>query len=595
MTLKSDSILAGYSGNKGAGDNKEDVEKLLPKEDDHEGTSGGTLGNAIVDENVLLEQQPYTYAKTLLIQEGRLKIQSLRVLNFVGFTFALSFSIVLTGAYPYLKELMPNEEEGTLLAKYGIVVSALPIGQFICSPIFGMIADRTGSIRCSCIIMSFVFTCSSILYATLSDISSEPQTRFYLMCLSRFCAGAFTANIGAIRGYLCQVTTKAERTKEVSILSGCQTAGFLFGPVLQAAFGKIGCSSLADTNTRYFVIDSYNVCGWITAFLGVVNIILFMPRIFTERRITPNNADVQNAPNNNQAVPDRIGIFACLLCLSIYFFNFVYMEAVGTPICLQQFGWTQSDTVIYFGIMIGVNGLFSFGYYFLISYLSAKGFQDRNLMIYVGVICLIIGRIVMFPIPGLPLPPPITKNANDSNVSVITANTKLLDKEIFEAPSNPLPITSWREDADEKQFVITTLKALTSIYEKKSLLSLSHNVACEDVSGQPGCGLEWCSYTPALHLAQLITSWWITTIGFAFSVPIAIAIISKMYGTGNQGLVMSLTVMFGSFSRFVGPFIVSYVYTSYGLYYATGSTLITLIVALVILGFSYGRLTPINQ
>jgi len=107
-----------------------------------------------------------------------------------------------------LKELMTHETEDSLLKKYGIVVSTFPIAQLICSAIFGKIADVTHSIRPTSSVMSVVYTGASVLYATLSDISYELQSRFYLMILARFYIGAFSANIEPIQGYICQVPTE---------------------------------------------------------------------------------------------------------------------------------------------------------------------------------------------------------------------------------------------------------------------------------------------------------------------------------------------------------------------------------------------------
>ena len=161
---------------------------------------------------------------------------------------------------------------------------------------------------------------------------------------------------------------------------------------------------------------------------------------------------------------------------------------------------------------------------------------------------------------------------------------------------NPSCISSLKESQTyENRFLNLSLHSFGNIHHEKSFSKIAGNVACEKVSGPPGCNLQWCSYTPAVHVAQLILGWFFTQIGFVFSLPTTMAIVSKMYGSRRQGLFMSLTVMMGSFARFLGPFYVSYVYTHYGTYYATGSTLVTLFAALGMLSLNYKRLVPISS
>ena len=571
------------------------------------------------------------------------RINSLRILNLVGFTFSLSFSIILTGAFPYLKELMPEETENSILFKYGIVVATLPIAQLIFAPIFGMIADRLHSIRPMCVIMSIIFTGASVLYATLSDVSSEPNTRFYLMILSRFCAGAFSSNLGPIRGYISQATLESERTRELAIQSAVGGLGFTLGPVFQALFGSLGCSTMASTNSRYFSFESYNVCGWVTALMGVVNFVLFMPHIFKEQKegkvktgSTPTNAleEIQEIErteevateaigrtgeiatehnivrdNINQeallkalARPDYLGLFVCMVCLSISYFNFVFLESIGSPICMEQFGWTQEQTVTYYGALLGANGILSMGYYASIGCLS-KWIDDRKLLIGVGIVAQIIGRITFLPIPYAPLPPLIPKHSKamtqipdgyyllDEKASqklIPFSNTINMDK--FTIPSTYIKTNKTDGSQFGNDAHLKFGRPLHQIY----FTNILGNVPCEKVSGPPGCNLEWCSYTPALSVAQFIVGFSITTIGFAFSVPTTLTIASKIYGPRRQGLLMSITVVSGSFSRCLGPFFVSFVYTNYGPYYANGSTVIVLILALGLLCLFYRRLAPLS-
>merc|ERR1712150_48465 len=225
-------------------------------------------------------------------------------------------------------------------------------------------------------------------------------------------------------------------------------------------------------------------------------------------------------------------------------------------------------------------------------------------LIGVGIVAQIIGRIIFLPIPYAPLPPLIpqhSKTLTQIQEGYNLPNGKISQKFIpftnklnntrYEIPSITLIETN---DTDGYQFWNDAHLKFSQSYHPIYFNNIVGNVACEEVSGPPGCNLEWCSYTPALSVAQFIVGWSITTIGFAFSTPTTLTIASKMYGPRRQGLFMSITVVFGSFSRCLGPFFVSSVYTNYGTYYAVGSTVIILILALVLLCLFYRRLAPLS-
>ena len=94
----------------------EEVQILL-KNESHE-----NLSDPEDQKDINEERKPTNNEENESEIEMRNRVKSFRILNVVGFTFSVSFSIILTGAFPYLKELMPNKTEEQLLFKYGIVV-----------------------------------------------------------------------------------------------------------------------------------------------------------------------------------------------------------------------------------------------------------------------------------------------------------------------------------------------------------------------------------------------------------------------------------------------------------------------------------------
>jgi MFS family permease len=76
---------------------------------------------------------------------------------------------------------------------------------------------------------------------------------------------------------------------------------------------------------------------------------------------------------------------------------------------MDQFGWTEEETVLYFGILISSTGVMCVFLFAIVGPLS-KRFDERKLLIFIGISTMFLGRLVVFPIPGND-PPPI---ANDT-------------------------------------------------------------------------------------------------------------------------------------------------------------------------------------
>ena len=128
------------------------------------------------------------------------------------------------------------------------------------------------------------------------------------------------------------------------------------------------------------------------------------------------------------------------------------------------------------------------------------------------------------------------------------------------------------------------------LYYSQPYRNVIGNVPCEDISGPPGCDatrLHWCTYTPAITVAQFIVGWVVTSVGHAYSITTSLSVLSKMYGSRQQGTLMSMTVVVGASSRAAGPFLVTYLYRVYGTYWTIGSSILTLLIALVIICLLY--------
>ena len=158
-------------------------------------------------------------------------MRSLYVAHFSLLIMSLGSSIILTGVYPYLVKLDPR----VTMLEYGVVVASDAAAQMVFAPLFGMIVDRTKTVRLIALLCCLTFTGGNVLYALvgLFDRSSGSGIRVYIMMLARFIVGIGTGLNSAVRFYVSSATLISERTTHTSFLSLFQTIGFVLGPGIQ--------------------------------------------------------------------------------------------------------------------------------------------------------------------------------------------------------------------------------------------------------------------------------------------------------------------------------------------------------------------------
>ena len=71
--------------------------------------------------------------------------------------------------------------------------------------------------------------------------------------------------------------------------------------------------------------------------------------------------------------------------------------------CIDQFGWTEEETILKFGILVAGVGLMCIFLFASVGPLVNR-IDERKIMM-AGIILMLIGRIFNFPIPGFPMPP----------------------------------------------------------------------------------------------------------------------------------------------------------------------------------------------
>ncbi|KOB68795.1 Major facilitator superfamily domain-containing protein 8 [Operophtera brumata] len=260
-------------------------------------------------------------------RERRERWRSVYVIYFTMFQMSLGFSIVLTGVWPYLDKLEPGSQKEIL----GLAVGANPLGQLLFSPVLGYWANRAGSARAPLLATLVLFVLASVLYSQLH--LTRPHAN--------------------------------ERTRAVAVVSLAQVLGFVVGPALQAAAAPLGPGgpyAPPGAWTQPLRLDMYTAAGWINASLGMVNLLLFLPCCFKERKIAAREAMLaQGTHSEKEAMealkPDLVSSWTLVGAFFVLVFNFVLLETLATSLTMDQFAWSKRQALEYMGALMSAGAL----------------------------------------------------------------------------------------------------------------------------------------------------------------------------------------------------------------------------------------------
>ncbi|KAL1138471.1 hypothetical protein AAG570_008534 [Ranatra chinensis] len=425
---------------------------------------------------------------------------SIRIIYFTVFLMSFGFSIVLTGVWPYLNKLDKNTGKEFM----GYVVAANPFAQMLFSPVAGWWANKLGAVRWPLITSVVVFILSSSLYSILELFISY---RRYWMLLSRFFVGVSSANMAVCRSYLSAATKLEERTGAVSMISLAQVLGFAVGPALQAAVTPLGDVGYVIWENR-FSLDMYTASGWISAALGVINLILLFPIFFQERTIAAKEAMILSGAATEKAAwkevkPDYISTWTLIMAFFIFSFNFVLLETLGTSLTMDQFAWTKEEALYYMGILMSAGALTACATFAVLSYIC-KRFGELNVLMWGGFLLMLAGGLSLIP---------------------------------------------WGTSPPLIAYPVLLLDAV--------------NISGTSSLGCP-VSQEWCSYTPAMTIKQFLVGFALISFGYPIGITLIQTVFSKVLGPRPQGVWMGLMTGSGCLSRVMGPVFVSFIYTRLG-------------------------------
>jgi len=493
--------------------------------------------------------------------EKRQRRLSLIIINVVGFLSSLGYSIILTGAYPYLLQVDADGDKKFL----GWVVAANPIGQLLSAPVVGWLSNRWNSVRWLCIFTNLLSSGGFIIYASLSTLP-EPQKVW--MLVSRFIVGIAAGSMTLCITYISKATTSKERTTFISINAFAQALGFIVGPMIQSSLVGIGEDGVlfGALGMRW---NMYTAAAWISAAMGLVAAFLFLPCIFTEFNMAEKEVHwirmrMIHRYEEEPIKRDIIGVGMCIANFATAGFILILIETLATPIAMDQLACSHEEAVEKVGIVLSIGCVLT-ALSFASSSAVAKRITERKTMLFCGILPMILSHFIVLPYAG---PTPLMQNS-----------------------------TTWLQNFTGDAFSLigneTSPEDVTFAFEDyyDDLMNMSN------ITRPLGCPMEqeWCLYTPALHEAQLVTCFMITAIGYAFCATMSTSIMTQLLGPKDQGTWTGIYLAGGCLSRILGPIYLSTVYTTYGTWMTFGSVIGLLIFMFFLNLLLFRHLIPLQK
>ena len=469
------------------------------------------------------------------------------------FFLQLALTILTAGIYPYMKQLLPPDENSTpseeqayyedLLQIYGFITALYPLGQLISMLATGYISSkRDNKVRSICLLLSGLLVLCSTLYSILSLF--QQSARLPLLVVIRFLTGVSSGYMSLIYAYVSSATTTQERTRYFSFCMASQCFGAVTGPLLQAAVTPLQCTDKLDEDT-YISFDLYTACGWISAFCALCSNVSFNPLWFKEHQLENEDEDKKVEVGK----PDYGTIIPLIVFYSIGDINFTVMEVLTTPLAMDEFGWTESEATFNASIIFTVSYFVGFACFLSLKFLSSR-FDERLLLIFTAYVPTLAARLLFIPWP------------NNEHPQTTQNLTEICDGGL----------------------------------EIESEAKMLRNVECKsDENGAPLCSHCWCLDQAALEPWQMVVGTIITMGAFCYFLSLSTSIYTKVLGPRSMALWLGIINSCGAAIRVISSPLVTIVYNATGLYILYGTIAGLMFVCLLGTIILYKRLIPYEE
>ncbi|KAF4514160.1 UNVERIFIED_CONTAM: hypothetical protein B566_EDAN019281 [Ephemera danica] len=253
--------------------------------------------------------------------ERKIRWRSIRIVYFTMFMFSLSFSMSMTGIWPYLNKLDPSAGKEFL----GLIVAAAALGQMIFSPIFGYWGNHAKNVRLPLIV--------SLPIIALTYVGS-------VVC----------------RSYVAEATTIRERTGVISMIGLNLGLGMMLGQVSQVAVTPLGDEGIPLFGGTLW-LNMYTAIAWINVVIQLVIFgVLMWPNMFIEQRIALREATAKHKESLEKQFKPEVFKMDCIAIWSVMIafvvINLSIFETLGTSLAMDEFAWSREEALKFMSILM---------------------------------------------------------------------------------------------------------------------------------------------------------------------------------------------------------------------------------------------------
>uniref|UniRef100_A0A7E4W460 MFS domain-containing protein n=1 Tax=Panagrellus redivivus TaxID=6233 RepID=A0A7E4W460_PANRE len=252
---------------------------------------------------------------------------------------------------------------------FGLIISCYSLGQILASPLVGYWSNRVRSSVGPLYMGLALMLIGNVIYF-FTPILPIPGKK-YIILVSRVITGVGSANGSLLKAYASTASTGRDRSKAIAYVTGGLALGSTIGPAFQLLFTPLGATGWTITsNFRINIYTAPALCGILINIIGI----FLVKKYFIENDVGIVKK-IDKEKHGEELPPyDKFALLVCYMIRFMQKFVSSNIESLGTPLAMTMFAWDRQTVIRNVAIVQAVQALV-------------------NLSVYLGYIKFNLGRV----------------------------------------------------------------------------------------------------------------------------------------------------------------------------------------------------------